>query len=65
MARYLITYDNGMTVPVVAAEVVQNVDGSEYRFHDENGRIVAYIPAGNVLSIILSEETALKAGDTQ
>ncbi|MEU8829349.1 hypothetical protein [Streptomyces sp900116325] len=56
MARYLITYDNGMAAPVAAAKVVQNVDGSEYRFHDESGNIVAYVPASNVLSIVLVEE---------
>ncbi|MCX5598439.1 hypothetical protein OOK29_09840 [Streptomyces phaeochromogenes] len=56
MARYFITFDNGMKAPVVATEVEQNVDGSEYRFLDENGRIVAYIPVINVVSVILDEE---------
>lgn len=62
MARYTISYDNGMTAPVTAAKVVQNVDGSEYRFHDENDRIVAYVLARNVLSIMLDEEPTAVTG---
>jgi hypothetical protein len=61
MARYRITFDNGMKAPVAADKVEQNVDGSEYRFLDADGRIVAYVPVINVLSIILSEDVAAKA----
>ena len=62
MARYFITFDNGMKTPVVAANVEQNVDGSEYRFHDENDRVVAYVPVINVLSVILDEEPKAATG---
>lgn len=62
MARYCVTFDNGMKAPVVAASVEQNVDGSEYRFLDENSRIVAYVPVINVLSIILAEEPTAVTG---
>jgi hypothetical protein len=62
MARYFITFDNGMKAPVVAASVEQNVDGSEYRFLDENSRTVAYVPVINVLSIILAEEPTAVTG---
>ena len=56
MARYLINYDNGMSAPIVADKVAVNVDDSEYRFLDSNDRIVAYVRAINVLSIVLIDE---------
>ncbi|WP_406227332.1 hypothetical protein [Streptomyces anthocyanicus] len=62
MAQYTINYRNGMTAPVAAAKVEQNVDGSEYRFLDANGRIIAYVIASNVLSIILVEEPKAVTG---
>jgi len=56
MARYLINYDNGMSAPIIADKVAMNVDDSEYRFLDGNDRIVAYVRAINVLSIVLADE---------
>jgi len=62
MARYTIAYDNGMEDIVTAAKVDKNIDGSEYRFHDANDRTVAYVPASNVISIILTEEPQAVTG---
>ncbi|CAL9366182.1 hypothetical protein [Streptomyces sp. enrichment culture] len=62
MAQYTINYRNGMTTPVTAAKIEQNVDGSEYRFLDANGRIIAYVIASNVLSIVLVEEPKAVTG---
>jgi hypothetical protein len=56
MARYRITYDNGYDETVTAVKVEKDVDEGQYRFTDANGRDVALIPSGNVLSIILTEE---------
>ncbi|GHC38140.1 hypothetical protein GCM10010348_76810 [Streptomyces anthocyanicus] len=62
MARYMINYRNGMTAPIAATTVEQNVDGSEYRFLDANGRIIAYVIASNVLSIVLVDEPKAVTG---
>lgn len=61
MARYLITYDNGFDDIVTAAKVDKDIDGSQYRFHDANGRVVALVPESNVLSIILDTSEEPKA----
>jgi hypothetical protein len=62
MAQYTINYLTGDEQTVRAVTVNMNSDGSEYRFPDRNGRIVAYVPARNVLSIILTEEPKAVTG---
>src|SRR5690606_31934034 len=62
MAQYTINYLTGDEETVSAVTVNMNSDGSEYRFPDRNGRIVAYVPARNVLSIILTEEPEAVTG---
>lgn len=52
MARYRITYDNGYDETVTAANVNYDTEEGQYRLIDEHGRHVAFIPAGNVLSIV-------------
>jgi hypothetical protein len=56
MARYAINYLTGDEETVTAARVEKTADGSEYRFYDRNGRVLAYVPRGNVLSIVLTDE---------
>ncbi|WP_330172967.1 hypothetical protein OG875_04810 [Streptomyces sp. NBC_01498] len=53
MNQYLITYDNGLSDTVNAAKVDKNFEGNEYRLLDGTNKVVAYIPAGNALSIVL------------
>ncbi|MFF8100166.1 hypothetical protein ACF07S_10380 [Streptomyces sp. NPDC016640] len=62
MAQYTISYLNGDEEAVHAAKVEKSADGSEYRFPDRNGRTVAYVPAANVLSIVLVEEPKAVTG---
>ncbi|MBZ6102693.1 hypothetical protein ACH4NO_17965 [Streptomyces olivaceus] len=56
MAQYTINYMTGDEEIVHAAKVDKSIDGDDYRFHDANGRVVAYVPSGNVLSIVLVDE---------
>jgi hypothetical protein len=56
MARYLVTYDNGMEDTITATKVDKNFDSSEYRFLDTSDQPVAYVPASNVLSIVRQDD---------
>jgi hypothetical protein len=62
MARYCITYDNGHDETVTATDVDLDTSGDQYRFRDANGRTIALVPRGNVLSIILTEEPTAVTG---
>lgn len=55
MAQYLITFDNGHRETIAAVNVNYEPDESQYRFVDEHGRHVAFVPGINVLSIVVTE----------
>ncbi|MFD7465152.1 hypothetical protein [Streptomyces tendae] len=57
MAQYTITFDNGRRETISAVNVNYEPDESQYRFVDEHGRHVAFVPGLNVLSIVVTEWT--------
>ncbi|MER5843705.1 hypothetical protein ABT099_26120 [Streptomyces prasinus] len=52
MVRYRITYDNGYDETITAADVHYDTGEGQYRLVDDHGRAAAFIPGGNVLSIV-------------
>lgn len=55
MARYLVNFDNGHREAIVATNVNYEPDEGQYRFIDEHGRHIAFVPGINVLSIIVTD----------
>lgn len=66
MATYTISYLTGDGEDVEAVNVNYDIDEGQYRFVDQHGRHVAFIPGSNVLSIVATawnadEEAVTKA----
>ncbi|MFJ3984427.1 hypothetical protein [Streptomyces fungicidicus] len=63
MARYTINYLTGHEETVTADGVEYDTEASDYTFTGPDGRgVVAIVPAGNVLSIVLTEEPEAVTG---
>jgi hypothetical protein len=59
MARFLITYLTGHDEIIQAATVDYDPDKIQYLATDARGTVVAYIPIGNVLSVVRQNDAAV------